>query len=189
MMMIDVAKSDIYIKYVNNYEHFYAYNVQNSEILKILTIIKRNYAYTLLSDVYNKKLRYFLKKVINIDDKYCILFVPSDKLRFVERGFGVNEYLMNLLIKDSFVVLDLFIKSKHTENVSKIDDKKRRRSFFENKNPFEIMNVEKLENIDVVYIFDDVLSSGATIECLIRLLNKTNYTFQIKIITIASSNF
>jgi predicted amidophosphoribosyltransferase len=157
---IEVANTTFLNKKIANYLLYYIFSYQNEIVKDLFYDIKSNYNYAVIPFVYNILVTKLLINIVNKNDS-VILFVPTDPKRFVERGFGLNEEIAKLLIRDGYTVLDIFIKIKNTPNQSLYNRNDRLNS----ENAFKIVdkfNLELLTKFKNIYIFDDVVTTGKT---------------------------
>lgn len=149
-------------------EHFYLFKYEN-DIRKFIINYKFNehsYLYKTFSQIF-KYDTVFNEFISNYD---CVLSVPIHKKRLHTRGYNQSK----LIAKDfcSFFNIpyydDVLIKTSNIVAQSSLDKENRKSNIL---NAFSVYNVEKIINKRVL-IFDDIFTTGATLnECSRILLN------------------
>ena len=165
-------------KYIN--EHFYIFSYEGIIREKILQYKFKEYSY--LSNTFyeffinNKKLYGFLKKYD------IITSVPISNLRKRERGYNQSEIIAKELARLAEIKMEkhVLLKTKDNKMQSTLNKEERKNNV---KNVYKLINKEKIDNKKIL-IFDDIYTTGATIEACIEEISKANIK-QIGIITLA----
>ena len=115
-----------------------------------------------------------------------ITFVPPDPKRLAQRGFNSPEILARYLgQKLNFPVEAVFEKKNHTKaqaGMNKIERLQNLDDVFELGS--EIKNVD-LTKIKYLWLIDDVIASGTTVEKLIQVLNTSFPRIEVTVIVLA----
>lgn len=123
------------------------------------------------------------KKVFDFIKSYDIIIpVPIHKARMRERGYNQSELIAKELAKklELKVYTDVLIKIKNNKVQSTLSSKERE---INTKNVYKLVNLEKIYNKRVL-IFDDIYTTGATINSCIEEVKKANVK-KIGILTLA----
>lgn len=123
------------------------------------------------------------KKVFDFIKSYDIIIpVPIHKARMRERGYNQSELIAKELAKKLGlkVYTDVLIKIKNNKVQSTLSSKERK---INTKNVYKLVNLEKIYNKRVL-IFDDIYTTGATINSCIEEVKKANVK-KIGILTLA----
>ena len=123
------------------------------------------------------------KKVFDFIKSYDIIIpVPIHKARMRERGYNQSELIAKELTKKLGlkVYTDVLIKIKNNKVQSTLSSKERE---INTKNVYKLVNLEKIYNKRVL-IFDDIYTTGATINSCIEEVKKANVK-KIGILTLA----
>ena len=123
------------------------------------------------------------KKVFDFIKSYDIIIpVPIHKARMRERGYNQSELIAKELAKklELKVYTDVLIKIKNNKMQSTLSSKERE---INTKNVYKLVNLEKIYNKRVL-IFDDIYTTGATINSCIEEVKKANVK-KIGILTLA----
>lgn len=110
------------------------------------------------------------KKVYEIL-KFCDIMipVPMDKRKRCERGYNQTELITKILSKKSGLKEEkILLKIKHTKTQSLLTPKQRKQNI---DNAFCIKNPELVKNKNIV-IFDDIYTTGATVNEISKLLKE-----------------
>lgn len=113
------------------------------------------------------------KKVFDFIKSYDIIIpVPIHKARMRERGYNQSELIAKELAKklELKVYTDVLIKIKNNKVQSTLSSKERE---INTKNVYKLVNLEKIYNKRVL-IFDDIYTTGATINSCIEEVKKAN---------------
>jgi len=132
-----------------------------------------------------KKLGYFLglymmrehlstEKIELFDDYHIIAPVPLFHSKYRERGYNQSQYIsngINEILKKNYVD-DLIIRVKNTKTQTHLNIKEREENI---KNAFEfnLKYVSQFKNTNVI-IIDDVVTTGTTLNEIIKLLRKNS---------------
>jgi predicted amidophosphoribosyltransferase len=158
----EIAKIQLKHKIFNNLDVYYVISHESKEVIDLIYKVKLNLYYAFIPYLYNILKEKLLKKLINNEHSYVILFVPSDPKRFIERGFGFNEEIMKLAIEDKFNIKDVITKRKYTPNQSKlktISDRKNIPDLYF----IDDRDLEELDKYDIIYLYDDFITTGSTV--------------------------
>lgn len=177
--------------YSETYYYDKAYSVlkYNDFIHKIMYSYKyghRNYYSNYFADIVSD----FINRN-EIDFDY-ITSVPISKIRLHKRGFNQSEIIANKIIDSKY--LELFERTKHTKFLSKLSSVERlnevKAAFKFNKEVFEIL-VEDIytKKIDSpkIMIFDDILTTGATLNELSKLLKNSLADVEVIVLTLCNA--
>ncbi|MBC7472041.1 MAG: ComF family protein [candidate division SR1 bacterium] len=121
-----------------------------------------------ICDVFAYSIYYkiFVNGEIFIPDPQVLIPVPADFSRFIQRGYNVPSCICKVLSKKiNIPVIDIFIKKRNTISQNKLDKKSRLNNL---NNVFKINQDIKynFSNIEIVWIVDDVSTTGTTLlEC------------------------
>lgn len=152
------------------------YIVEKFYIFKYLGIVRN----MIIEYKFNDKpylYRMFCKIIVE-DKKTCeflknydiIIPVPVHKKRKRKRGYNQSELISKEVAKrlDLKIYSDILIKINNNKMQSKLNKKER---MINVKNVYKIINDEKIINKNVI-IFDDIYTTGATVNECINLLTK-----------------
>jgi ComF family protein len=95
--------------------------------------------------------------------KACFIPVPLSRKRLKERGFNQAELIAKHLSDIVSVRIFLNVLYKHKETVSQVEIKNRKKRLNNLKGAFGIKNSELVKG-KIVYLVDDVSTTGATID-------------------------
>lgn len=164
-----VANLVIKNKKINVYNCSYLFSYQQESIKDLFESIKLNGNYDIIDDLYKVLRDNLLTKMIYNVDNSIIVIIPSDPARYIERGFGFNERVMELLISDGYNCVSPLIKTDTSINNSKLNKEQRvmKSNLY---TVYDQVNVDKLSTFDNIIMFDDVVTTGTTFEHCIKLL-------------------
>ncbi|MDG1147773.1 MAG: ComF family protein [Crocinitomicaceae bacterium] len=111
-----------------------------------------------------------------------IIPVPLHPKKQFLRGFNQSEVIARGISETSLIPIDLHLitRNKHSETQTKKD------RFERWDNVSSIFSVsDNIKNISHVTIVDDVITTGSTIESIIRSLRSKNPTLSISVVTLA----
>lgn len=123
------------------------------------------------------------KKAFDFIKSYDIIIpVPMHRKKKARRGYNQTELIVKELAKKVGiqVVLDVLVKTKINKVQSSLDKEERKNNV---KNVYKLTNQEKIKNKKVL-IFDDIYTTGATIEACIEEVLKAEVK-QIGVLTLA----
>ena len=113
------------------------------------------------------------KKILDFIKSYDIIIpVPMYKSKVRKRGYNQSELIAKELARKLGLIVytDVLIKMKNNKVQSTLNQKER----LENtKNVYKLINLEKINNKRVL-IFDDIYTTGATINACIEEVKKAN---------------
>lgn len=181
-----VANNDYCSKTIKSYKHYYLIDIEDVDFKALISNIKLQKNSSYIDYVYKHFKKGLVGRIMNKNDVF--LFVPSDSRRFVERGFGLNEELMNRFNVDGFNVVDALIKIRYTTNQSQIVDKNNRLKIID-KPPYALVNTSKLDNVDNIYLFDDISSSGGTLLSCAKVIKASYPDINIIFLTLGSGKY
>lgn len=123
------------------------------------------------------------KKICGIFEKYDIIIpVPTHKKRKNKRGYSQTELIAKYISKRTGIVFGKDVLNKIKNNVSQTEVNKTEKA--QNvKNAFTINNIEKIKGKKVI-LFDDVYTTGSTVNECSRVIKKANVK-DIFVLTIA----
>lgn len=123
------------------------------------------------------------KKAFDFIKKYDIIIpVPIHKKRLKTRGYNQSELIAKELTKRTKLIFlkDVLVKKINNNAQSTLNKKEREENA---KNVYKLINSEKIKNKNVL-IFDDIYTTGATINSCIKELEKVGVK-NIGILTLA----
>lgn len=123
------------------------------------------------------------KKAFDFIQSYDIIIpVPIHKKKKAKRGYNQSELIAKELAKATGIEMDkkAFVKVKNNKVQSSLNKEERKNNV---KNVYKLKDKEKIENKKIL-IFDDIYTTGATIEACIKEISKANIK-QIGILTLA----
>jgi predicted amidophosphoribosyltransferase len=164
-----VANLVIKNKKIGDYNCSYLFSYQDEAIKDLFETIKLNGNYDIITDLYKLLRQELLTKMIYNVDNSIIVIIPSDPTRFIARGFGVNELIMEMLITDGYNCVSPLIKTDTSINNSKLNKEQR----IAKANLYKIHDqqiVDNLSTFDNIIMLDDIVTTGTTFEHCIKLL-------------------
>jgi len=184
---INIQKSNIYLNQIDNYEqdkntffdeHLYLFSYKDLIRDKIIKYKFGDcpYLYKMFSEFFvkNKIFNTFLK---NYD---IIIPVPLSKQKMRIRGYNQTELLAKNIAQSLLVQTKILIKYKNNNSQSLLNREER----IENvKNVYKITDMQKIKQKNII-LFDDVYTTGATINECARVLKEAGAN-KVGIITIA----
>lgn len=123
------------------------------------------------------------KKVFDFIKSYDIIIpVPIHKKRMRERGYNQSELIAKEISERNSIEMykDVLIKIMNNKAQSTLSGKERQQN---TKNVYKLINSEKINNKKIL-IFDDIYTTGATINSCVSELKKANPK-KIGILTLA----
>ena len=123
------------------------------------------------------------KKAFDFIKKYDIIIpVPIHKKRLKTRGYNQSELIAKELTKRTKLIFlkDVLVKKINNNDQSTLNKKEREENA---KNVYKLINSEKIKNKNVL-IFDDIYTTGATINSCIKELENVGVK-NIGILTLA----
>lgn len=123
------------------------------------------------------------KKVFDFIKSYDIIIpVPMHKSKIRKRGYNQSELIAKELAKKLEIKIDtkVLIKIKNNKVQSTLNKKERKEN---TKNVYKIRNEAKIKNKKIL-IFDDIYTTGATVNACVQELKKANVV-KIGILTLA----
>lgn len=123
------------------------------------------------------------KKSFDFINSYDIILpVPIHKKRRKQRGYNQSELIARELAKNVQIkcYTDVLVKIKNNKPQSTLSGKLRKEN---TKNVYKLNNFEKIENKKIL-IFDDIYTTGATVDACIRELKNANVS-EIGVLTLA----
>ena len=179
-MILKREKSDILV----NLENKFTRNINNPEFSNLSNRIEKmnifeyketirklilQYKFNDKSYLYKTFCEFIVnqEKIVDFIKSYDIIIpVPIHKLRMRERGYNQSELIVKELAKICKIDFsnDVLIKIKNNKVQSTLSKKERKEN---TKNVYKIINLEKINNKKVL-IFDDVYTTGATINSCIE---------------------
>ena len=116
------------------------------------------------------------KKICGILKKYDIIIpVPIHKKRKHQRGYNQTELIAREIANNTNLQLEnkVLFKQKNVISQSELSKIDRKENI---KNAFMIQNIEKIKNKKVI-IFDDIYTTGSTVNECARVLKKAGTSF------------
>ena len=123
------------------------------------------------------------KKIFDFIKSYDIIIpVPMHRKKLKLRGYNQSELIAREIAKKAKIDIDtnILIKIKNNKVQSTLDKKEREEN---TKNVYKLINQEKIYNKNVL-IFDDIFTTGATINSCINEIRKAKVK-KIGILTLA----
>lgn len=123
------------------------------------------------------------KKVFDFIKSYDIIIpVPMHKSKIRKRGYNQSELIAKELAKKLEIKIDtkVLIKIRNNKVQSTLNKKEREEN---TKNVYKIRNEAKIKNKKIL-IFDDIYTTGATVNACVQELKKANVA-KIGILTLA----
>jgi len=181
-------------------EIFYFYDFNNKIISNLIHILKYKYAYDAarcISDCVISNFVMFLRYLKNEYGKFIFVPVPLNKKRFNERGFNQSEIILRKLFtsvrsasvdkKIEFEIVDLLKRVRNTEHQASLSGEERNDNL---KGAFILndkININNYSGFNIV-IFDDVVTTGNTIDKCAKVLKDNHFNGKIIGLTIAGQN-
>ncbi|MEY8703011.1 ComF family protein [Francisella philomiragia] len=169
-------KLDFDIEY--NYYHLLSYTTEVRYLLQKFKFQKD----LLVTQVFSKLIQKWWDKMANIyfSDVDAIATVPIHRLRYIYRGFNQSELLASELAEyaDIKTVFSNYSRIKYTKSQAKSSKQKRASQI---KNVFKLNETIKAKHL---LVFDDVLTTGATIREFIETISQGSQIDKISIVTL-----
>ncbi|MBK2095599.1 ComF family protein [Francisella philomiragia] len=169
-------KLDFNIEY--DYYHLLSYTTEVRYLLQKFKFQKD----LLVAQVFSKLMQKWWDKMANIyfSDVDAIATVPIHRLRYIYRGFNQSELLASELAEyaDIKTVISNYSRIKYTKSQAKSSKQKRASQI---KNVFKLSETIKAKHL---LVFDDVLTTGATIREFIETISKDSQIDKISIVTL-----
>ena len=176
LKMLDKDNSKIYKKI----EKFHIFKYEDL-VRKLIIQYKFNdkaYLYKMFCEFIVKD-----KKSFDFINSYDIILpVPIHRKRKKQRGYNQSELIASELAKIAQIkcYTDVLIKVKNNKPQSSLSGKIRKEN---TKNVYKLINFEKIDNKKIL-IFDDIYTTGATINACTQELQKANVA-DIGVLTLA----
>lgn len=169
-------KLDFDIEY--DYYHLLSYTTEVRYLLQKLKFQKD----LLVAQVFSKLMQKWWDKMANIyfSDVDAIATVPIHRLRYIYRGFNQSELLASELAEyaDIRTVFSNYSRTKYTKSQAKSSKQKRASQI---KNVFKLKEPVRAKHL---LVFDDVLTTGATIREFIETISEGSQIDKISIVTL-----
>lgn len=152
----------------NNKFHIFTYENIVRELILNYKFNDKPYLYRTFCEIIVKN-----KKIMNFIKSYDIIIpVPMHKKKMKIRGYNQSELIAREIAKSANIKLakDVLIKVKNNEVQSSLSKLEREENV---KDVYKVMNGEKLYNKNVL-IFDDIYTTGATINSCMAELEKSS---------------
>ena len=124
------------------------------------------------------KFIYFLIKNYG---KFIFIPVPINKRRFNERGFNQSELILNKLKVNSLNLLKRIKNTEHQASLSSLNRDNNLKNAFILDNKFDLYDFKDFN----IIIFDDVVTTGNTIDQCAKVLRESGFKNKIIGITVA----
>jgi predicted amidophosphoribosyltransferase len=185
LLMSAIANTVIKCNKISSLNHYYLFPYNNLLIKNIFSKIKLAYEFTYIVDLYKVFNDCLLTKLYTNVDNYLFIIIPSDPLRYIERGFGINEEIMKLMNNDGYHCISPFIKIKNTQNKSQLNKVERSKIT----DVYKLYNDELLTIVDKyekIIILDDILTTGTTVLSVYNIVRTLH--INIEFLTISGQN-
>ncbi len=169
------------VENINNYIeklHVFKYEKMIRELIIQYKFNEKSYLYKTFCELIIKN-----KKVFDFIKSYDIIIpVPIHKTRMRKRGYNQSELIAKELAKKLNIGYNkkVLIKVKKNKPQSILNKKERKEN---TENVYKIINIEKIYNKRIL-IFDDIYTTGATINACIKELKKAEVK-KIGVLTLA----
>ena len=170
-----------YLKYSNNFYFDNVYSLFNfNDILKkIIHLYKFDNKRKLSSFFSELLLEHFTQDFFNAYD--YIVLTPLHKNKYRKRGFNQTSLIIEKLVPKDRIFLDI-IRDKNTKQQSLLNTKNERIKNLENSFIFK-KNMEKQLIDKKILIFDDIFTTGTTLNSLAKIFYFTKVK-QIDVLTL-----
>ncbi|MGL4687292.1 MAG: ComF family protein [Fusobacteriaceae bacterium] len=162
------------LKKNENIYYIYLYNFQIKRLLSDYKLKNRKYLRNILSEIVEKK----IKKIILEEKINIVIPVPISEERMLERGFNQVEEILDI----SKIKYEKIIRVKNTKHMYIYKNKEER-----------VANVINSFKIDLelqdknILLVDDILTTGATMEEIIREIKRKYKVGKICIFSFATT--
>lgn len=165
---------EAYLKNTGKFFYVYYYDEFIRELIADYKLRNRKALGKDFAFLINKALR----KVIEQEDIDVIIPIPINKKRLKERGFNQVEYILDIL-KIKYCKIERIKDTKHMYSMENYDERRKNveNAFY---NKFDLSNKK-------ILLVDDIVTSGATINSLVKEIERTNKNVDIKVFSIAIS--
>ena len=169
------------VENINNYIeklHVFKYEKMIRKLIIQYKFNEKSYLYKTFCELIIKN-----KKVFDFIKSYDIIIpVPIHKTRMRKRGYNQSELIAKELAKKLNIGYNkkVLIKVKKNKPQSILNKKERKEN---TENVYKIINIEKIYNKRIL-IFDDIYTTGATINACIKELKKAEVK-KIGVLTLA----
>ena len=124
------------------------------------------------------------EKIVTLDTKYYLTYIPSSHKSLKERGFNQCEYIAKeLAFRNNFKVVNTLVTVREVKSQKTLSKEERFNNLY---GTFQVRDRKLTEGRNFILI-DDVVTTGATLAEGIRAL-KENGAEEIKILTLAKSH-
>ncbi|MGL5123536.1 MAG: ComF family protein [Fusobacteriaceae bacterium] len=162
------------LKKNKNIYYIYFYNLEIKRLLKDYKLKNRKYLGNVLSIIVESK----IKKIMREEKIDIVIPVPINEKRMLERGFNQVEEVLNI----SKIKYEKIIRIKNTKHMYIYKNKEERVANVINSFKIDL----NMENKNILLV-DDILTTGATVEEIIREINKKNKIGKIFIFAFATT--
>lgn len=165
------------ISYLKNIGDFYYIFYYDEEIREIIADYKLRNRKNLAKDL-ALLIRKAIEKLLQEEKIDMIIPVPINKKRLKERGFNQVELILDIL-KIKYYRIDRIRDTKHMYKMENYSERR--------KNVKDAFQAKlNLANKNIL-LFDDIVTSGATIESIKKEIEKNDENVNIKVFSIAIS--
>jgi len=124
--------------------------------------------------------------IIDISDNTILIPVPMYRTKRLNRGFNLSEEItkrISMKYKYNYG-LNIIHKVKNLSSQTKIERYERVNNV---ENSFKVVSLDIMTNYDSILIVDDVITTQATINEIIKVIRDVNTTINIKVFSLFSA--
>lgn len=145
----------------------------NEKILKqAIHMFKYKYIRDLAQPLGKIIINFLYQAELNLlfDDSYFLIPISLHRKRLFERGFNQSELLAQVIVQEFKIPIinNVLKRKRNTKSQTKLKEKERRKNI---KNAFVCLQPEIIKNKNII-LFDDILTTGATLMEAARVLKK-----------------
>lgn len=184
----ELAKYAIYLEEVSKDITYKNKEVEKLHIFEYKELVRKliiGYKFNNKSYLYKTFCEFIVKnkKAFDFIQSYDIIIpVPMHNKKKAKRGYNQSELIAKELAKLAEIKMEkhVLLKIQNNKVQSTLNKEERKNNV---KNVYKLINKEKIDNKKIL-IFDDIYTTGATVEACIEEISKANIK-QIGIITLA----